>query len=107
MIRGLIQIESLSAEQQKVAELIGIENYEKLIETYGGTWLYIPKTDAFERAARNRRILDDFDGYNFKQLARKYSLTEVQIRTIVSEKTREIRARPINGQTSMFDQDAS
>lgn len=102
MIRGLIQIESLSAEQQKVAELIGIENYEKLIETYGGTWLYIPKTDAFERAARNRRILDEFDGYNFKQLARKYSLTEVQIRTIVSEKAREIRARPMDGQTTLF-----
>lgn len=102
MIHGLIKTEDLKIDQRKVAELIGTENYEKLIEMYGGTWLYIPKTDAFERAARNQRILDDFDGYNFKQLARKYSLTEVQIRTIVSEKTREIRARPMDGQTTLF-----
>lgn len=106
MIQGLVHNEDLSDEQRKVAELIGTDNYERLIEMYGGTWLYIPKTDAFERAARNRRILDDFDGYNFKQLARKYSLTEVQIRTIVNEKAREIRSRPISGQTSLFEDSA-
>ena len=102
MIRGLVQYEALSKDRQQVADLIGIENYEKLIEMYGGTWLYIPKPDTFERTDRNKRILDDFDGYNFKQLARKYGLTEVQIRTIVSEKTREIRARPLDGQTTLF-----
>ena len=39
---------------------------------------------------------------NYKELAGRYGLTEVRIRSIVSDKMREFRARPMDGQQSLF-----
>ena len=97
-----IRLEDLSEGQQKVAALIGPENFRKLMEVYGGAYLYIPKTDRLERMERNERIRAEFDGYNFRELARKYDLTEITIRSIVSDKVRELRARPMDGQLSLL-----
>ena len=72
-----IRLEDLSEGQQEVAALIGPENFRKLMEVYGGAYLYIPKTDRLERMERNERIRAEFDGYNFRELARKYDLTEI------------------------------
>ena len=52
--------------------------------------------------ARDEQIREEFDGYNFKELAGRYGLTEVRIRSIVSDKMREFRARPMDGQQSLF-----
>lgn len=98
-----IRLEDLTPTQRQVAELIGLENYAKLIDAYGPELLYIPKRDSFERLARNQRIIDAFDGYNFNELARRFNLTSVTIRSIVEEKKRAIRAAPMEGQTSLFD----
>lgn len=97
-----IRLEDLSEGQQEVAALIGPENFRKLMEVYGGAYLYIPKTDRLERMERNERIRAEFDGYNFRELARKYDLTEITIRSIVSDKVRELRARPMDGQPSLL-----
>ena len=97
-----IRLEDLSEGQQEVAALIGPENFRKLMEAYGGAYLYIPKTDRLERMERNERIRAEFDGYNFRELARKYDLTEITIRSIVSDKIREVRAQPIDGQLSLL-----
>ena len=92
-----VQMSDLDEEQQQVAELIGLDNYKRLVSVFGGLSIYIPKADAWERMAR-----DEFDGYNFKELAGRYGLTEVRIRSIVSDKMREFRARPMDGQQSLF-----
>ena len=97
-----IRLEDLSEGQQEVAALIGPENFRKLMEVYGGAYLYIPKTDRLERMECNERIRAEFDGYNFRELARKYDLTEITIRSIVSDKVRELRARPMDGQLSLL-----
>lgn len=97
-----IRLEDLSEGQQEVAALIGPENFRKLMEVYGGAYLYIPKIDRLERMERNERIRAEFDGYNFRELARKYDLTEITIRSIVSDKVRELRARPMDGQLSLL-----
>lgn len=94
----------LSDKQREVAELIGFENYVKLIQYYAAETIYIPKPDSFERIKRNQAIVAEFNGYNFNALARKYGLTSVTIRNIVKEKTREIRNAPLVGQLSLFDE---
>lgn len=98
---GLL-LEELDEEKQEVARLIGLENYRKLMEVYGGVYLYIPKTDRMKRNERNEKIRAEFNGYNYRELAQKYELTEVTIRSIVSDKVREIRARPMDGQLSLL-----
>lgn len=98
-----IHMEDLSPNQREVAELIGLENYVKLIDAYGAEVIYIPKRDSFERLARNQRIVDRFDGYNYAALAKQFGLTSVTIRRIVEYKRKMIRAAPIAGQISLFD----
>ena len=51
-----IRPEDLSPAQREVAELIGFENYLKLIDVYAAETIYIPKRDSFERIARNQRM---------------------------------------------------
>ncbi len=58
----------------------------RLTESFGGTYLYVPKKDAVLRKLRNMKIRAEFDGYNYRGLARKYHLTEISIRNIVREK---------------------
>ena len=82
-----VQLSDLDEEQQQVAELIGLDNYKRLVTVFGGLSIY---------------IREEFDGYNFKELAGRYGLTEVRIRSIVSDKMREFRARPMDGQQSLF-----
>ncbi len=95
-----VRLEDLEEEQRDVAGLIGLDNYKKLMAEYGGVSIYIPKVDRLERLERNDRIKAEFDGYNFRELAVKYGLTEVSIRSIVSEEVRKTRARPMDGQLS-------
>ncbi len=96
-----VRLEDLDQEQQEVAELIGLDSYKKLMAEYGGMSIYIPKADRLERMERNDKIRSEFDGYNFRELAMKYGLTEVSIRSIVSDRVRELRARPMDGQLTL------
>ena len=97
-----LQMEDLDEERQELARLIGICNLKKLMEAYPGGYIYIPKLDKLERIDRNEHIRADFNGYNFRELAIKYRLTEVSIRSIVADKVREIRAQPMEGQLSIL-----
>lgn len=100
---ALLKIENLSEEQREIAELVGMEGYMRLSKVYGGTTVYIAKTDELERRnERDERIREEFDGTNYSKLAIKYRLSEMWIRNIVSEKAKEIKNAPFQGQMS-FD----
>ena len=98
-----LKIDDLGEDQKQLAELIGLDKYRLLLKTYGGMSIYIPKPDSLTVLARNEQIRREFDGTNFKELAHKYGLTEVWIRNIVSEKSKELKEKPIDGQFTMFD----
>lgn len=86
-INKLISVTQLRSEQQKeIAEIIGIEAYRKLVENYGGSQIYINKSDTVTRPDRNEEIRRKFNGANYRQLAREYGLSETGIRKIVNKK---------------------
>lgn len=39
----LVKLSHLNAEQQEVVDIIGIDNYRDLIDTFGGSPVWIPK----------------------------------------------------------------
>lgn len=55
-------------------------------EESGGFMEYIETTTAGDNMIRNRLILAEFDGRNYNDLAKKYSLTSKRIRQILSRK---------------------
>ena len=79
-----VTIESLDGEQREIAECVGMDGYKKLVENFGGTSVYIQKSDTLCINSRNKKIFESFNGYNYKVLARKFNLSEGQIRKIIA-----------------------
>ena len=80
------KIENLPNDDLKeLSSLIGIDNTITLCRLFGGTSLYIPKADIFNRHSRNMSIFNDYKkGYTYNTLSRKYDLTVVMIRNIIA-----------------------
>ena len=80
-----IHIDDLPEDCRDIAEIIGLDNLIALVKARGGETLYLPKPERLAIGARNRMICKQFDGRNYRELARKYDLTETWIREIVAE----------------------
>lgn len=68
-----------------LAEAIGLKPTLVLAEHFGGTGVYFPKLEAAIRDARDKLIRKEFNGGNYKELARKYRLSESWVREIVDK----------------------
>ena len=80
-------IQYINEEYLSFADDIGLEKAIMISQKYGGAQLYIPKFETLSRAARDRRIQNDFkNGQSYRLLAQKYNLSKVYIRQIVGAK---------------------
>jgi len=98
-------IEDLDADQRELADCIGMDAYKKLVKNYAGSFIYICKPDTVTANLRNEEIRRKFNGYNYSELAREYNLAEVSIRRIVSPVIAEVKAAPLPGQVTFWDDD--
>lgn len=98
----LLTLDDLDGNDLNLAEVIGIDAFRRIVKTYGGATVYIPKADGLILPLRNDLIIREYDGTNIFELSRKWGLTERRIQDIVREKSDEIRNRPIEGQTTFY-----
>lgn len=68
------------------ARILGASNLYDFVLQYGGATLYIPKPEVIIRNVRNNLIKQEFNGFNCKELAIKYGLSETWIRSICNDK---------------------
>jgi Mor family transcriptional regulator len=68
-----------------IAEAVGIDILEKLIEAFSGETLYIPSLRNYERSKKRKSLLKDFDGRNQRLLAIKYGCSLRRIQQIIKE----------------------
>ena len=68
-----------------IARVIGVENAIELAKHLGGESIYIPKINCVLRRAMYRTVKEEFDGANYRELARKYGYTVRWIREIVKQ----------------------
>ena len=61
-----VKIENLDEDQRKMVELVGLDGFKSLVRAFGGTTIYIPKAESLERAARDQKIREEFDGGNYR-----------------------------------------
>lgn len=80
-----INYEDLDENDQDIADCIGLENFKNLVRTFGGSTINIkvPKNIALDY--RNKQICSEFDGGNYKQLARKYNLSDASVYRIIGD----------------------
>ncbi|MBD5158665.1 MAG: DNA-binding protein [Ruminococcus sp.] len=85
-IEKIVSFEQLSGDKKELANVIGLEAYKKLVQHFGGSYIYINKPDTVVRNERNEEICRKFTGSNYCQLAQEYNLTENRIRSILRQK---------------------
>ncbi len=78
---NMISLEELEESQRELAEVIGIDTYNKLVQYASGSAIYIP---TYKTLLRDRLIRAEFDGNNHMALARTHGLSVAQIRRIVA-----------------------
>lgn len=88
-----ITLNDLRGEQKELASVIGIKAYITLVNTYGGTSIYIAKADKIRNIKRDTEIAKKFNGYNYVSLAKEYGLSDRTVRDIIAE-----QFNGINGQ---------
>jgi len=67
---------------RRIAEAIGVDNFYKLACVNAGMTIYIPKPESLLRPVRDAHIKAEFNGWNYLELARKYSITDRLVRSI-------------------------
>ena len=85
-IEKIESFEQLSDDKKELAKIIGLEAYKKLVQHFGGSYIYVNKPDTVVRSERNAEICRKFNGSNYSQLATEYNLTENRIRSILRQK---------------------
>jgi Mor family transcriptional regulator len=80
-----LELTDLPETYQPVAEAVGIPAALRLSDFCGGSNVYIPKLDFLHQKTRNRRILQEFSGGNYRELAKRYNLSEIRVREIVNQ----------------------
>ena len=68
-----------------VVDTIGIDAFKDLVRLASGSNLYIPNESSITKEYRNKLIRDEFKG-DYKVIARRFGISEVQVRNIVNFK---------------------
>lgn len=71
------------------AKQIGVEIAQSIAKNWGGEVIYIPRNLVLLLSERDRRIFNEFNGYNHRALARKYQVSMQWVYKIVKKVTRE------------------
>ena len=80
----LVKKSHLNADQQEVADIIGLENYQALVDTFGGSQIWIPKARSLVSSPeistyiRSRRQ----NGDTPEQIARELELPVSEVRRL-------------------------
>lgn len=80
-----LTVDDLPESLVDVVDVIGIDSFKKLVKFCGGSNLYIPNENNLIKPIRNKDIRDSFNG-DYKIVARKFGISEVQVRNIVNSK---------------------
>lgn len=67
-----------------VAKAIGVENLLRLAKIIGGSNFYMPIEKGLLRPLRNKKIAEEYNGYNKKELAKKYGVTPRMVQNIAT-----------------------
>lgn len=85
---GDIKPEDLHPTYQVLAALVGVENTLIIGRELGGTQIYLPKLDIEQIVLHRGRaygILQEFNGHNYAELARKYKASDRYVRKILEK----------------------
>lgn len=78
-----LKMSDLPLQFENIAMRVGIDITKVLFEEFGGTSVYFPTEKMIYKEARDRDIIEEFNGFNVKELASKYRMSESYVRAII------------------------
>ncbi|MDU3337935.1 Mor transcription activator family protein [Paraclostridium bifermentans] len=78
-----LKISDLPPQFESIAMKVGMDITKMLFKEFGGTSLYFPTEKMIYKDARDREIIEKFNGFNVKELASNYNMSESYIRSII------------------------
>ena len=78
-----LKMSDLPPQFENIAIEIGIDRVKALFKEFGGTSVYFPTEKMIYKEARDRDIIEEFNGFNVKELASKYRMSESYVRAII------------------------
>ncbi len=78
-ILSYVKKEDLPEGSRDLVDVFGIDIVMELIDYSGGSCIYLPSKSAVIKNARNRIIKEDFNGGNYKELASRYGISDIQV----------------------------
>ena len=78
-----LKMSDLHTQFENIAMRVGIDITKVLFEEFGGTSVYFPTEKMIYKEARDRDIIEEFNGFNVKELASKYRMSESYVRAII------------------------
>lgn len=78
-----LKMSDLPPQFENIAMEIGIDRVKALFKEFGGTSVYFPTEKMIYKEARDREIIEEFNGFNVRELASKYRMSESYVRTII------------------------
>ena len=64
-------------------EKIGFENLCALAEEFGGGYIYIPTSRNMFKDCLKSALINEFDGFNYRALAKKYDFSVISVKRFV------------------------
>lgn len=80
-----LKISDLPPQFENIANKLGIDKAKMLFEEFGGTSVYFPTEKMIYKEARDREIISQYNGFNHKELAIKYNMSQSYIRAIINK----------------------
>ena len=75
---------------QPIVSMIGVDALIKLCQYSMGNEIYFPMAETILRKTRNRMMIQEYTGYNIKDLSKKYGLTIKQVQNIIKSPARDL-----------------
>lgn len=78
-----LKMSDLPPQFENISIEIGIDRVKALFKEFGGTSVYFPTEKMIYKEARDREIIEEFNGFNVKELASKHRMSESYVRAII------------------------
>jgi len=75
----------LPEDLREIAEALGMPAARHLVETWGGSQIYIPARASVLKPWRDTRIIDEWNGRNEGELARRYGVSRRNIYDLLKQ----------------------
>jgi Mor family transcriptional regulator len=98
-----LTIDDLEPPYDELANEVGLEVAKQIAKLYQGQQIYFPKLERKCDPLLKKTIKEEFDGYNFKELAVKYDYSERWIRKIVEDQVAKERGKPLENNVSFAE----